>query len=100
VSTRGSTPCGTTTRYARGSHSSRGGAASTRTDLTEVEEAFVVREALAGLSPTCQDMLDRFFARDQSYKTIADELAIPSGTIASRIARCLARLKQALEPES
>jgi RNA polymerase sigma-70 factor (ECF subfamily) len=69
-------------------------------DLTDVEEAFVVREALAGLSPTCQDMLDRFFARDQSYKTIAHELAIPSGTIASRIARCLGRLKQALEPES
>ena len=69
-------------------------------DLSEVEEAFVVREALAGLSPACQDMLDRFFARDQSYKTIADELAIPSGTIASRIARCLGRLKQALEPES
>jgi RNA polymerase sigma-70 factor (ECF subfamily) len=69
-------------------------------DLAEVEEAFVVREALAGLSETCQDMLDRFFARDQSYKTIAEELAIPSGTIASRIARCLGRLKQALEPES
>jgi RNA polymerase sigma-70 factor (ECF subfamily) len=69
-------------------------------DLAEVEEAFVVREALAGLSETCQDMLDRFFARDQSYKTIADELAIPSGTIASRIARCLGRLKQALEPKS
>jgi DNA-directed RNA polymerase specialized sigma24 family protein len=43
-------------------------------------------------------MLDRFFARDQSYKTIADELEIPSGTIASRIARCLGRLKDALEP--
>jgi RNA polymerase sigma factor (sigma-70 family) len=69
-------------------------------DLAEVEEAFVVREALAGLSTTCQDMLDRFFARDQSYKTISDELAIPSGTIASRIARCLGRLKQALDPES
>jgi len=69
-------------------------------DLAEVEEAFVVREALAGLSETCQDMLDRFFARDQSYKTIADELAIPFGTIASRIARCLGRLKHALEPES
>jgi RNA polymerase sigma-70 factor (ECF subfamily) len=68
-------------------------------DLAEVEEAFVVREALAGLSETCQDILDRFFARDQSYKTIADELEIPSGTIASRIARCLGRLKDALEPE-
>ncbi len=43
---------------------------------------------------TCQDILDRFFARDQSYKTIADELEIPSGTIASRIARCLGRLKK------
>jgi RNA polymerase sigma-70 factor (ECF subfamily) len=69
-------------------------------DLGEVEEAFAVREALAGLSETCQDILDRFFARDQSYKTIADELEIPSGTIASRIARCLGRLKDALEPKS
>ena len=69
-------------------------------DLAEVEEAFVVREALAELSVTCQDMLDRFFARDQSYKTIAEELDIPSGTIASRIARCLGHLKQALDPEA
>ena len=69
-------------------------------DLAEVEEAFAVREALAGLSETCQEMLDRFFARDQSYKTIADELEIPSGTIASRIARCLGHLKDALEPGS
>ncbi|HEX5029201.1 MAG TPA: sigma-70 family RNA polymerase sigma factor [Gaiellaceae bacterium] len=69
-------------------------------DLGEVEEAFAVREALAGLSDTCQDILDRFFARDQSYKTIADELEIPPGTIASRIARCLGRLKDALGPET
>ena len=70
------------------------------TDLSEVEEAFAVREALAGLSDTCQDILDRFFARDQSYKTIADELEIPSGTIASRIARCLGRLRSELEGEA
>jgi RNA polymerase sigma factor (sigma-70 family) len=67
------------------------------TDLSEIEEAFEVREALAGLSGNCQDILDRFFARDQSYKTIADELEIPSGTIASRIARCLGRLRETLE---
>ena len=48
-------------------------------DLAEIEEAFAVREALAELSDTCQDILDRFFARDQSYRTIADELEIPSG---------------------
>jgi RNA polymerase sigma factor (sigma-70 family) len=70
------------------------------TDLAEVEEAFAVREALSGLSETCQDILDRFFAQDQSYKTIANELDIPSGTIASRIARCLGRLKDAMEPRS
>jgi len=66
-------------------------------DLTDVEEAFAVREALAGLSETCQEMLDRFFARDQSYRTIGEELDIPSGTIASRIARCLGRLREQLE---
>jgi RNA polymerase sigma-70 factor (ECF subfamily) len=66
-------------------------------DLSDVEEAFEVREALATLSGACQDILDRFFTRDQSYKTIADELEIPSGTIASRIARCLGRLRDELE---
>jgi len=66
-------------------------------DLADVEEAFAVREALGGLSENCQDILDRFFARDQSYRTIAEELEIPSGTIASRIARCLGRLKEQLE---
>lgn len=66
-------------------------------DLADVEEAFAVREALGGLSETCQDILDRFFAQDQSYRTIAEELDIPSGTIASRIARCLGRLRTELE---
>ena len=66
-------------------------------DLSEIDEAFTVREALATLSETCQEMLDRFFARDQSYRTISDELELPSGTIASRIARCLAKLRVELE---
>jgi RNA polymerase sigma-70 factor, ECF subfamily len=66
-------------------------------DLTDVEEAFTVREAMSGLPEACQDILDRFFTQDQSYKTIADELEIPSGTIASRIARCLKRLRNELE---
>jgi RNA polymerase sigma-70 factor (ECF subfamily) len=66
-------------------------------DLSDIEDAFEVREALATLPGACQDILDRFFTRDQSYKTIADELEIPSGTIASRIARCLGRLRDQLE---
>ena len=63
----------------------------------EIDEALAVREALATLPDACQDILDRFFARDQSYRTIADELDIPSGTIASRIARCLGKLRTELE---
>ena len=66
-------------------------------DMEEVEEAFAVREAVAGLSDACQDILDRFFAQDQSYRTISDELDIPPGTIASRIARCLQKLRTELE---
>ena len=66
-------------------------------DLSDIEDAFEVREALATLPGACQDILDRFFTRDQSYKTIAEELEIPSGTIASRIARCLGRLRDELE---
>ena len=66
-------------------------------DLAEVDEAFTVRQALGALPDACQDILDRFFTRDQSYKTISDELEIPSGTIASRIARCLGRLREQLE---
>src|SRR6478609_9168995 len=65
--------------------------------VDELDEAFAVREALAGLSQECQEVLDRFFCRDESYRTIGDELGIPAGTIASRISRCLARLRQRLE---
>jgi RNA polymerase sigma factor (sigma-70 family) len=69
-------------------------------ELDEIDEAFNVREALTTLSEPCQEILDRFFARDQSYRTISDELDLPSGTIASRIARCLSKLRGELEGRS
>ncbi len=62
-----------------------------------IDEAFSVREALAELSESCQEMLDRFFARDESYKTISNDLDLPAGTVASRISRCLRRLREELE---
>jgi RNA polymerase sigma factor (sigma-70 family) len=65
--------------------------------LEEIDEAFAVREAMAGLSEPCREVLDRFFARDESYKTISADLAIPAGTIASRISRCLVQLRERLE---
>jgi RNA polymerase sigma factor (sigma-70 family) len=67
-------------------------------DLLEtLDEAMTVRQALALIGEPCGDMLDRFFARDQSYRTIGDELELPAGTIASRISRCLEKLKGAME---
>lgn len=65
--------------------------------LETLEEAWTVREALARLGGVCEDILDRFFAQDQSYRTIGEELGLPSGTIASRISRCLAKLRTQFE---
>ena len=61
--------------------------------LTALEEAFDVHEAMAELPENCRQILDRFFARDESYRTIGDTLGLPAGTIASRISRCLAKLR-------
>jgi RNA polymerase sigma factor (sigma-70 family) len=65
--------------------------------MAELDEAMAVREAVTALPAPCQDILDRFFTRDQSYRTISSELELPSGTIASRIARCLRKLREELE---
>jgi len=62
--------------------------------LDELEEAWAVRQLLEELSENCRDILDRFFARDESYRTIGEELGLPPGTIASRISRCLAQLRE------
>jgi len=65
--------------------------------LDTLVEALAVHEALAGLPEHCQEILDRFFARDESYQTIGAALDIPAGTIASRISRCLAKLRELFE---
>jgi RNA polymerase sigma-70 factor (ECF subfamily) len=65
--------------------------------MAQLADALTVRDALAGLPGDCRDVVDRFFCRDESYRQIGDALGIPSGTIASRISRCLARLRLALE---
>ena len=66
-------------------------------DLTVLEEAFDVHEAMAELPESCQQILDRFYARDESYRTIGDTLGLPAGTIASRISRCLDKLRDSFE---
>jgi RNA polymerase sigma factor (sigma-70 family) len=68
--------------------------------IAQLDEALAVREAMSGLGENCQDILDRFFCRDESYKTIADALDLPAGTIASRISRCLGKLREKFEGRS
>ena len=65
-----------------------------RMQIDELTNAFAVHEALAELPENCREILDRFFARDESYRTIGQALDLPSGTIASRISRCLTRLRE------
>ena len=65
--------------------------------IGRLDEALAVHEALATLPENCQEILDRFFARDESYRLIAEALDLPSGTIASRISRCLVKLRSELE---
>ena len=65
--------------------------------LSLLDEALAVHDALGELPDHCREILERFFARDESYRTIGEALALPSGTVASRISRCLDRLKALLE---
>jgi RNA polymerase sigma factor (sigma-70 family) len=65
--------------------------------LEHLDEALAVRQGLTAIGEPCGEILDRFFARDQSYRTIGDELDLPAGTIASRISRCLEKLRATME---
>jgi RNA polymerase sigma factor (sigma-70 family) len=62
--------------------------------LERIDDAVSVHAALRALPDNCRDVLDRFFACDESYATISAALDIPSGTIASRISRCLGKLRE------
>ena len=65
--------------------------------LAKLDLALTVRESLQALGDPCADLLDRFFCRDESYRTIGEAVELPSGTIASRISRCLVKLRGQLE---
>jgi RNA polymerase sigma-70 factor (ECF subfamily) len=65
--------------------------------FARLDEAMTVHEAIGVLPDHCREVLLRFFARDESYRTIGEALELPAGTIASRISRCLAKLRTELE---
>ena len=68
--------------------------------LGALDEAMTVRAALDEVGDACREILDRFFCRDESYRAIGEALDLPAGTIASRISRCLAKLRVELEGRS
>jgi RNA polymerase sigma factor (sigma-70 family) len=65
--------------------------------MATIDDALSVHEALASLPDHCREILDLFFCRDESYRAIGDLLELPAGTIASRISRCLGKLREAFE---
>ena len=65
--------------------------------LSQLDEAMSVRAALDRVGDPCRESLDRFFCRDESYRTIGEMLEIPAGTIASRISRCLEKVRAELD---
>jgi RNA polymerase sigma-70 factor (ECF subfamily) len=65
--------------------------------LEQLDEALDVQVGLESLSPDCREIIDRFFSRDESYRVIGEALDLPAGTIASRISRCLGKLREKLE---
>jgi RNA polymerase sigma factor (sigma-70 family) len=65
--------------------------------LGRLDEAMTVRAGLDAVGDDCREILDRFFCRDESYRAIGEALDLPAGTIASRISRCLTKLRAELE---
>jgi RNA polymerase sigma factor (sigma-70 family) len=65
--------------------------------LSRIDEAMTVRAGLDAVGEDCREILDRFFCRDESYRAIGGALGLPAGTIASRISRCLSKLRLELE---
>ena len=45
--------------------------------IETLDEALAVHEALRALSGDCREILDRFFARDESYRSIGEALELP-----------------------
>jgi RNA polymerase sigma factor (sigma-70 family) len=68
--------------------------------LAQLDEALAVHAGLDAVGEPCREMLDRFFCRDESYRVIGDAMDLPAGTIASRLSRCLGKLRVELEGRS
>ena len=67
--------------------------------IREVEQAQALRDAVAALSDRCQRMVQMLFFETpaRSYKEVASEIGVATGSIGFLRSRCLDRLRSALE---
>ena len=68
--------------------------------LAMLDDALTIHEARGAAAAPGRGLRDRVLARAQGGKTGGGARARPSGTIASRISRCLARLREHFEGRS
>ena len=66
--------------------------------LLDREAQEVLRRAIAGLAPDQRAVLTLRVIEEMSYKEIAEALALPAGTVMSRLFRARERLAEALAP--
>jgi len=73
-----------------------------RTDdpIAELESQMNVEQMLSTLPEQFREVLDRYFCRSESYETIAAEMGISAGTVASRISRGLEKLRATVGAEA
>jgi RNA polymerase sigma factor (sigma-70 family) len=66
--------------------------------ISEVQQAQAMRDAIAGLSERCQQMVRMLFFEtpSRSYKDVASALGVATGSIGFLRGRCLDRLRLAL----
>jgi RNA polymerase sigma-70 factor (ECF subfamily) len=62
--------------------------------IERVERAFAIRQMLRTLDEPCWQVISLFFFEGRTYRDIAAVLGIPEGTVASRLARCLGKLRE------
>lgn len=65
--------------------------------LIQAEEAAMIRRELAFLSKTYREVMVRYYVREQTVAQIAAELAIPRGTVLSRLHAGRQKMKEGVE---
>lgn len=62
------------------------------------ERARILKDTLAKISDDCRSIIQSFYRDGYSYKEISAQQGIAVNTVGSRLARCLSKLRELLEP--